>query len=227
MSVVYELNCIEQRLEELSFLQPENALHVKGFGRGIEKNHAIPEETLQFILQHSFFVFDGDDLESDSFTKFVACLIPFLQSHQRIIAFKYRNGMNRFRKSWQRTIRFRFEGRIPSLLEFVTIPPVGVETRKVDIFVVPIDPIDSRDFVFLGREALRVTRAKKILSFGGGEVVFNEYLAAPADIHWFLYDISRTSDGKRDEPALKGVTVKDNHLRTQEGGLWKFTPRTI
>jgi hypothetical protein len=227
MSIVYELNCIEQRLEDLSFLQPENTLHVKGFGRGIERNHAIPEETLQFLLQHSFFVFDGDDLASDSFTKFVACVIPFLQTRQRIIAFKYRNGLDRFRKSWQRKITFKFEGEFPSLLEFVTTPSVGMEARKVDIFVVPIDPIDSRDFVFLGREALRVTRAKKILSFGGGEIVFNEYLAAPADIHWFLYDISRNCDGKREEPALKGGTVKDSHLRTQEGVLWKFIPRTL
>jgi hypothetical protein len=231
MSVNYELKTTELTIDELKkFLIPEKTLHLKGFASGMDVNLVLPRPVLEFVLQYDNFVFDGDDLDPHSFTKFIACIIPSLVtcSNKRIIAFKYRSSLNDFFTSWgyeatKLKIRLNYNNGLPYRFAVLPEGDIGI-VPDVPIFVVPVEePVamlndpNNIDYLYLAQEALNTTHAMAVLSFGGGEGIRQEYDATSADIHWYVYNLNRWNckTNTIEEPALlkKEMKLKNGHER--------------
>jgi hypothetical protein len=106
----------------------DRILHLKGFGQRINERHHIPFIIYKWMKEnYDIFIFDGDDLRLDSFTKHIVILSTLLDSTtQKFIAFKCAVEEGTFLSSWNnRYVSIDFtsaDGASPMKIELFDIP---------------------------------------------------------------------------------------------------------
>jgi hypothetical protein len=200
-SLVVHFKCKPASSTDISF-HPDNTIHVKGFASGLGHS-TFPEELIQHILRFNHIVFDGDDLKMDSFTKYIACLAPRLDTQrQKLIAFKLEASHDELYASWQRPVKVDMSDPFTVRIEDASKEETEQLRQEVTIhyFLVPGEP---GAFLELGVHALQATSAKQVVTFGGGECVIQEFESGPTGVEWILYDIAREKGGRIEEPSLR------------------------
>ena len=187
------ISFLRKEAEEVAHLKTRNILHLKGFGRGIDfqnertRRHAgriVEMVRVQAKRTGSLtLVWDGDSFEHDSFTRLIG-LVQRDVAGVHFCSFLRECDKHRFEESW------RF---FPANIHVVLMPA-------------------QFDWKLLGIQALRITCAKTILSFGGGPIALMEYEDSKTTKEWTIFDVQRRSkDGSTlEDSALLNAQLDSN-----------------
>eukprot|EP00435_Cladocopium_sp_Y103_P032363 s2557_g8.t1 len=179
-------------------------VHLKGFAN--ELGMYYDEDVLKTLQEEcSLLVWDGDDFSLSSFTRLVPKFLDF-GPDRRAAAFRQigESSMARFKQSWSKVAE-TFPGRL-------AVVPVEVPKDPLRLLG-PTEIRDCRDlpparqrFVLLGRLAIKVTGATRVLAMGGGGVSLKE-AELSEDIRWTVFALSRGH--KEMFPTLVDWAVKN------------------
>ena len=215
----FRFKCQEFPADRLKEYSPDRIIHVKGYASRLHDNH-FPPELIELIEFHDVIVFDGDELKHDSFTKF----FPIIAMHYPVkvfLAFRFEDHLPGFLTSWQQHVDITFEPdrhryhislsseSCPEHLEVeeISIHYVSVSSEsRVEVATMTnlLQPQDNL-WLFLGKWALQVTQARKILTLGGGACVVEEYHHSADDVDWYLFDFQRDENQvMQSSPLLTG-----------------------
>ncbi|CAE7354046.1 unnamed protein product, partial [Symbiodinium pilosum] len=136
---------------------------------------------LQFIGPSGVLAWDGDQFSQDSFTRVLDKALS--TSSVAGVAFYWASLEQDFRRSWQQRAE-RFRGGLHLVL--LDDPPGHI-----------LGSDDS--WVWLGTDALRITRAEHVLTLGGGGVVAEEAAVCRRDeelkrVRWHVVKVPRFGD---------------------------------
>lgn len=201
----------------LAGVPKDRIVHFKGFGVGKllsrEYDAAILAELSEAIGDDGVIVWDGDEFADTSFTR---VLDAFLRaSSVRAVAFYFRCMQAAFTESWEVRSRTYQGGLNLVLLDDGPERPVGGE----------------RGWLELGRAALRLSGARRVLAAGGGGVAAAEAAAcaeALPPVHWTLLQLPRAGDAS-DFGSLHACAVREDwrhvEIRVYDAELGRFVPR--
>ncbi|CAK9036799.1 unnamed protein product [Durusdinium trenchii] len=181
-------------------VQEDRVVHIKGFGDSPKSEEACAvydEDALKILHEHcSLLVWDGDDYNPRSFTRLVPKFLA-LGEDRRAAAFRKSSepSILGFKKSWSKVAE-QFPGRVALVPMDIPSDPLRllgqVEIRDL--------PPERAQFVLLGRAAIKVTRAQRVLALGGGLVALKEAELSELD----ALDASRkAAEGQKDVAYTK------------------------
>lgn len=192
--------------EEL--LDASDIIHIKGFALRISPNPWL-EEIYHIAKTKRIIVFDGDDLNCESFTMQIAALVSMrLQNNEDTLiwAFKYDDAIDEFMNSWNKQIEFNTSSyndlSQTAIREVNVLSTSNDSNRVVRVFITPIpnfieeksNLISTTYFSSLGINALKLTKSERVLAIGGGCCVYDEFFRSselPHKTIWFYIPIMR------------------------------------
>ncbi|CAL1141512.1 unnamed protein product [Cladocopium goreaui] len=181
-------------------------VHLKGFAN--ELGMYYDEDVLKTLQEEcSLLVWDGDDYSLSSFTRLVPKFLDF-GPDRRAAAFRQisESSMASFKKSWSKVAEM-FPGRLAVIPVEVPQDPLRL-LGPAEIRDCQDLPPARKSFVLLGRAAIKVTGATRVLAMGGGGVSLKEAeLSEDQDIRWTVFALSRGH--KEMFPTLVDWAVKN------------------
>eukprot|EP00035_Acanthoeca_spectabilis_P011191 m.196890 g.196890 ORF g.196890 m.196890 type:complete len:202 (+) comp15261_c0_seq2:61-666(+) len=159
-----------------------SVIHFKGFACGLDFDSetvvSVVQSTISILSEADIVVWDGDAPRIGSF----AHVLTHLDGDSpKLVAFKFKDGVSGLLKS--------FDGPLLSKITVCEVDPT---------------PYGKKAWTQLGIHALNVTRADRVLSFGGGEIVLNEFdsMQGLRPVVFHLVDVPRLRNGKIQHSAL-------------------------
>lgn len=160
------------------------ALHLKGFGEGKlqcrQHDEAIFADLCSSVGGSAVVAWDGDLFHEESFTRFISRLLrerPLIA-----VAYGFASMRDAFVTSWAKHLD---DG--PSKVYYVEIEDPCWLASKGGVGC-------EEGWLWLGREAIRLTGASRVMTLGGGSTAAEELAAAVAagdQVHWTLYKVPR------------------------------------
>ena len=167
-------------------------LHVKGWASRLSHDGEAPVGLEALMTDFDVFAFDGDDLKSDSFTKFLAVMVcrRLVQPRSRpaaLWAIKYNAELEGFLTSWTDSQTLLCGDEITTITVSLPPPPpppaTTIDTHEPNHVTIPlyytcIDAVDARiistdddpeqHYRYLGEQGLAFTQAVHVATIGGG-----------------------------------------------------------
>jgi hypothetical protein len=174
------------------------AIHIKGYGRGIDFTSQATQRLAQAVVAHvvaqkpQTIVWDGDSYHPSSYT----ALLPRIRAallaadHRAVfVAYLKHRDEARFAASWQSA-------------------PEGFAVDKIEF------QRNDIDFTELGVIALAATQSKNVVCFGGGPVVGSEFAHADPSVQFHWWPVERPVRGDQggalERCSLAAVGVAPN-----------------
>lgn len=229
----YVFQCREATIAWMSFFPAERILHFKGYASGIEIQGPFPSTITKIMDESDVIVFDGDDLNERSFTLYLTAMAPVIaRKNITLVAFKFDHQIDYLKYSWDNRIievnekqEVQIVGDSSAIddaqvtaipLHYIEIPHPDPETPLVmSTFTNWLHPNDHL-YLYLGKEALIKTGARRVLTIGGGACLVEEYYHSDEDVEWIVYDQPRYKNGKEERTLLLEIDLRNGHERIRQ-----------
>eukprot|EP00929_Paragymnodinium_shiwhaense_P084506 TRINITY_DN45186_c0_g1_i1.p1 TRINITY_DN45186_c0_g1~~TRINITY_DN45186_c0_g1_i1.p1 ORF type:complete len:887 (-),score=296.09 TRINITY_DN45186_c0_g1_i1:74-2734(-) len=197
-----------------------DVVHLKGFDYGL--GEVCDEEILEFLLEHfSVVVWDGDDYDDSSFTRFIPKFLS-AKATAKAIACKFDYMVDSFRESWapflnefgDRMAVVPVNLRRPGFEDAVAAGVIGDLDRVQDL------PVWAEEYFLLSRLLQKVSRVTHVVAIGGDSLVAKEAaVSVESGVGWTVYALSRgrqerlpsLMDWALSEPTARLIRGRDPH----------------
>jgi hypothetical protein len=156
-------------------------------------------------------VWDGDEYDSDGFTKMVP---KFLDANPdaQAVAFRLDYEVDDLKESWADIIE-KYSGRISIVSVDLKFPGL-VDAKRLGVLEEMAKaselPDWAQEYFLLGRVACQSTKSKLVISMGGGGISKSEAEAGMAiGVEWKILDLRRKGDGPDGWRDEKGRALMD------------------
>lgn len=242
----YIFQCCENTIGWVSSFPAEKILHFKGYASGIDLQGPFPPMITKIMNESDVIVFDGDDLSERSFTLYLTAMAPLIsRKNIALVAFKFAHQIDDLKDSWDnRIIEVNEEQEVQIVgepsgmvdtpvtaipLHYIEIPHPDPETPLImSTFTNWLHPNDHL-YLYLGKEALLKTGARRVLSIGGGACLVEEYYHSDEDVEWIVYDKPRYKNGKEERTLLLEIGLQNGHERihNEEENLFLIKKKSV
>ena len=173
-------------------------VHLKGFSKGLTKQRSDAElKLLAYLEQFDVICFDGDELRPDSYTRVLPKLLECNKNKPfNIVAFIWSHDKTKFLSKWNAS-----ELNNTPNCYYCCLDSSLIKNHKHD-----------EKYAALGVEALKVSKATDICSFGGGAVVSQEFALTSNTHHWHYFPITRLSKNRNTGKTVEERSSLDSIL---------------